>query len=159
MIILTRKLQIGLPVLSAVAFVTWAAVAYGIVGGFASLGALLLIGVTGLAVYVSAKMLRRLYRSPKGEHPKCGSTSALSLDNNGLKHGTCGKPAEAGLITEADKKLIMAHIDELFTKDKERSDKRSARERPITRADKKLIIAHIDELFVKDGEQTEEKYA
>lgn len=127
MIILTRKLQIGLPVLSAVAFVTWAAVAYGIVGGFASLGALLLIGVTGLAIYVSAKMLR-------------------------------GKPAGAGLITEADKKLIMAHIDELFTKDKERSDKRSARERPITRADKKLIIAHIDELL-KDGEQTEEKYA
>ena len=159
MIIPTNRLRVGLPILAAVAFVTWAAVAHGIVGGFASLGALLVIGMAGVGIYGLSKILRRSNISSEGRYLRHGITSALSFDNNGLKHSTCGKPTGTGLITEADKKLIMVHINELFMKDKEQSDKRSAEVGPITKADKKLIMAHIDELFVKDGEQTEEKYA
>ena len=57
MIILSRKLRVGLPILAAVAFITWTTVAHSIVGGFVSLGALVLVGMVGLGIYALAKMV------------------------------------------------------------------------------------------------------
>ena len=86
MTILTNKLRVGLPILAAVAFVTWAAVAHGIVGGFASLGALLLIGMAGLVIYVLATMLRRSNMSFKGRYSRRSNTSPISPDGIDSKH-------------------------------------------------------------------------
>ena len=116
MTILTRKLWVGLLILAAFAFVIGAVVMYGIEGGLASLGTMVLIGMTGIGTYVLAKALRRSDTSLKGGCLECGSTPAMFLDSDDLKHVTCNKPTEAGPVTEADKRLIMKHIDELFAK-------------------------------------------
>jgi len=133
MTILNKKLLMGLLILAAIALVSSAAIAGGIEWALASLGAMALIGMIGIGIYVPTKVLRY--------------SSRLFT------------PVEAAPISEKDKRLIMRHIDELFTKDLKQSQENPAEEAPISREDKRLIMAHIDQLFETDWEQSQQMFA
>ena len=142
--ILNGKLWTGLliPIVMTVA---------GVVGGlewaFASLGAMVLIGMAGIGIYVLAKALRRSYTSLKGRGPECDSTAVAFFNGDDSKHVTYSKPAVAVPISKQDKRLIMEHIDEIFKIAQEQSLEKSAEVRPISKQDKRLIMTHIDKLF------------
>jgi len=68
---------------------------------------------------------------------------------------------EPGPITRRDKRMIMKHIDELFTTGAEHAVQgpaAPAEAGPITEEDQALIVKHIDELFTRssDGVETPE---
>lgn len=121
---LNRKLWMGLliPITMTVA---------GVVGGiewvFASLGAMVLIGMAGISIYVLTKV-----------------------------RVTYSQSAEAGPISKKDERLIMEHIGELFEMGSEQSREKLAVASPISKKDKRLIMEHISELFETGWEQTQE---
>ena len=159
MTILNRKLWAGLLVLLAVALVSSAAAVGGIEWALASLGAMVLIGMIGISIYVLIKVLRYSNKSLKGGRLEYNSTSAVFCDGDDFKCVTCNEPVEGAPISKEDKRLIMQHIDELFTKDLEQSQERPAEGAPISKEDKRLIMQHIDELLIKEPEQSQEKPA
>ncbi len=122
---LNRKLWMGLliPITMTIA---------GVVGGiewvFASLGAMVLIGMAGIGIYFLAKV-----------------------------HVTCSRYVAARLISNKDKRLIMEHIGELFEMSRKQSLEKSVEASPITNKDKRLIMEHIGELFETSWEQSLEK--
>ncbi len=143
---LNRKLWTGLliPIVMTVA---------GIVGGiewvFASLGAMVLIGMAAIGIYVLIKVLQRSDTSLKGGCPECSSTSTAAFNGKDLKYATYSKLAEARPISKKDKRLIMEHIDELFEIGRGESREKSAEARTISKEDKRLLMAHVDEFFAK----------
>ncbi len=155
MTILNKKLWLGLLILAAIALLTSAAVFGGIEWALASLGALVLIGMISISIYVLTKVLR-YSKSVKGGRLQYENTSAISFGGDDLKHVTYSKSAEAKLISEKDKRLIMEHIDELFEIAQEQSGEKILKEGPISKEDKRLIMAHIDKLFKTDWEQSQQ---
>ncbi len=121
---LNRKLWMGLliPITMTVA---------GVVGGiewvFASLGAMVLIGMAGIGIYVLVKA-----------------------------QVTYSKLAGVRLISKKDKRLIMEHIGELFEMGGEQSLEKLAEARLISKKDKRLIMEHVGELFETGWEQSRE---
>lgn len=152
MVILSKKLWVSLLILAAIALVSGAAVAGGIEWALASLGALVLIGMIGIGIYVWRKVLRYSSRSFPDGCLEYGNMSATFF-------GGDNKPAKVTPISQKDKRLIMKHIDELFTKDLQQGQERPAEGASISREDKRLIMAHIDELFKTGWEQNQETFA
>lgn len=150
MTILSKKLWVGLLTLAAIALVSGATVVGGIEWALASLGALVLIGMIGIGVYVLTKVLRYSSRSFPDGYLEYGNMSTTSS-------GGDNKPVKVTPISQKDKKLIMKHIDELFTKDLQQGQERPAKGAPISREDKRLIMAHIDQLFETGWEQSQSK--
>ncbi|MFC1957755.1 hypothetical protein ACFLX0_02955 [Chloroflexota bacterium] len=135
----------------------------GVVGGiewaFASLGAIVLIGMIGIGIYVLAKALQHSAASLKAVYLECNSTSDVSFGGDDLKHVTYSKSANTRPISKKDKRLIMEHIDELFEMGREQSQGKPAEAKPISEEDKRLIMEHIDELFEMGREQSQGKPA
>ncbi len=182
MITLNSKLWVGLPI-AVVAVSVGAAVVGGIEWAFASLGAMVLVGIAGIIIYVSVKALQRSGILFMGGVRKFGIKSDLSLDDNELvgvrpiskedkrlimahidRFFETGREqsrevvhAEVRPVSEKDKRLIMAHIDKFFETGWEQSREVRAEVRPISGQDKRLIMAHINELFTKGLEQSEGK--
>ena len=154
MTILNRSLWMGLliPIAMTVA---------GVVGGiewvFASLGAMVLIGMAGIGIYILARALRHSDTSLKGVCTECDSTSAVSFDGDDLKQVTHSKPAEAIPISKQDKRLIMEHVDEFFANSREQSQEKPAEALSISEQDKRLLMEYVNDLFVKGLRQSEEK--
>lgn len=155
MTILNKKLWLGLLILTAVALFTSAAVVGGVEWALASLGAMVLIGIAGISIYVLTKVLRYSSKSLKGGRLEYGSTSAGFCDGYDSKRLTYNKPAEAELISKQDKTLIMEHIDELFAIGREQSGEKLLKAGSISKEDKRLIMVHIDKLFKTDWEQSQ----
>jgi len=159
MTILNRKRWVGLLILAAVALVVTTGAVNGIKWAFASLGMIVLIGMTGICIYTLVKVLRHSDTSPKVDRLECGNTSAASFDGDDLKHVTYNKPIEAGSISKKDERIIMAHVDELFKITQEQGQENPAEVKPISKQDKKEIMVHIDELFKITQEQGQENPA
>ena len=159
MTILNRKRWVGLLILAAVALVVATGAVDGIKWAFASLGMIVLIGMTGICIYTLAKVLRHSDTSPKVDRLECDNTSAASFDGDDLKHVTYNKPIEAGRIGKQDKGIIMAHVDELFKITREQGQENPAEAGPISKQDKKIIMEHVDELFKITQEQGQENPA
>ena len=155
MTILNRKRWVGLLILAAVALVVATGVVDGVKWAFASLGMIVLIGMTGICIYTLAKVLRHSDTSPKVDRLECDNTSAASFDGDDLKHVTYNKPIEAGPISKQDKKIVMEHVDELFKITREQGQENPAEAGRISKQDKKIIMAHVDELFAKGLGQSE----
>lgn len=153
MTILNGKLWVGSLIFVAAALV-FSAVAGGIEWALASLGAMVLIGMTGAGIYALAKVLRRAATSVRGGCPEGGGASTASFDGIDSKHVTDSKPAEAGPISEEDERLIMEHVDELFVIGGRQSVAEPAEARPINEEDERLIMKYVDELFEIGGEQS-----
>lgn len=153
MTILNGKLWVGLSLLVA-ALISGAAAAGGVELALASLGAMVLIGIIGISIYALVKLLRHSGKLVNGGYPACAGASVASFNGNDLKHFTDGKPNEAGLITEEDKRLIMEHIGELFAIGSEQNVKESVEAGLITEEDKRLIMKHVEELFEIGGGQS-----
>ena len=153
MTMLNGKLWVGSLIFVAAALV-FSAVAGGIEWALASLGAMVLIGMTGAGIYTLAKVLRHSDTSVKGGRPEGGGASTASFDGIDSKHVTDSKPAEVRPISEEDKRLIMEHVDELFVIGGRQSVAEPAEARPISEEDKRLIMEHVDELFAVGGRQS-----
>ncbi|MFC1864707.1 hypothetical protein ACFLYG_02640 [Chloroflexota bacterium] len=153
---LNRKLWTGLliPITMTVA---------GVVGGiewaFASLGAMVLIGMAGIGIYVLAKTLQRSDTLLKSVCPDCDSTSAVSFGGDDLKQVTYSKSAGVKLISKKDKRLIMEHVGELFEIGRDENGEKPAAVVPINKEDKRLIMEHIGELFEIGRDENGEKPA
>lgn len=152
MAIPSKKLWVGLLILAVIALVSSAAVAGGIEWALASLGALALIGMIGIGTCVLTRALRYSSRSFPDGYLEYGNMSATFF-------GGDNKPAKVTPISQKDKRLIMKHIDELFTKDLQQSQERPAKGALISKEDKKLIMAHIDQFFETGWEQSQETFA
>ena len=155
MTILDRKLWAGLLILAAIAIVSSAAVFGGIEWALAALGAMTLIGMIGISIYVLTRVLR-YSKSLKGGRLDYGSTPAGFCGGHDSKRLTYNNPPKAAPISEEDKRLIMEHINELFEIAQEQSEEKPARAKPISKEDKRLIMAHIDKLFKTDWEQSQQ---
>ena len=129
--ILDRRIWVGLSILAAVALVSSAAVLGGIEWAFASLGALVLIGIIGIGINTLVKTLGY----------------SASFNGNDLQYAAYSKLAKAGPVSKVDKRIIMKHIDGLFSMGQEQSVKKLAKAEPISKEDKRIIMRHIDELF------------
>jgi hypothetical protein len=155
MAIIRKYLWQSLLILAAVTLFTGAAIAGGVEWAFASLGAMVLIGMLAGIICVLVKILR-YSKSVKVSHLEHGNTSTAIHSGNSFQPVVRNKPAERIRIGEEDKRLIMEHIDELFKIEQEKSREKSLEAGPITKEDKKLIMAHIDNLFKIDWEQSQE---
>lgn len=154
MTILNKKLRLGLLIFTAVALFISAAVVGGVEWALASLGAMALVGIIGISIYVLTKV-RRYSKSLKGGCLEFNSTSATSCDSEDFKYVTYNKPAEAKPITKKDKRLIVNRIDEFFDISQEQSEEKPAEAEPISKEDKRLIMAHIDKFFKTNWEQNQ----
>jgi len=151
MAIPSKKLWVGLLILAVIALVSGAAVAGGIEWALASLGALALIGMIGIGTYVLIRVRYSSRSFPDG-CLEYGNMSATFF-------GGDNKPVKVTPISQKDKRLIMKHIDELFTKDLQESQEKPAKGALISREDKRLIMANIDQFFETDWEQSQETFA
>jgi len=144
-----RKLFIGLGIGVTFAVIVESAIAYGFVGATASMGALGLIALTGLIVYVSVKMLLRSIKLRRGKMLLSNSTNAESSDGDYLEYANTHSSHKGKPVSEKDKNLIVEHIDEFMNELRRGQSKKSAvMTNPITEKDKKTIMEHIDELMV-----------
>lgn len=147
-----RKFFIGLAIGVTFAVIVESAVVYGFVGATASMGALGLIALSGLAVYTSVKILVRLYKRRRIKILLSQSMHAEFSGDGYLQHANDQKPKEKP-VSEKDKKLIVGHIDEImYELSNRQSDKSTAVARIITERDKKTIMEHIDEILVSGPE-------
>jgi hypothetical protein len=148
-----RKLIIGIGIGVTFAVIVESAVAYGFVGATASMGALGLIALSGLVVYVSVKMLMRSYERRKIKMLLHKSAYAESSGDGYLQCAGDNRSPKEKPISEKDKKLIVGHIDEIMRELSNRqSDKSVTVAKLITDKDKKTIMEHIDELLVSGPE-------
>ena len=154
MTIMHKYFWSGLLILVAVALFTSAAIVGGVEWVLASLGAMSLISMLGIGIYVLLKILR-YSKSVKISHLEHGSISAVIHRGNDFNHAILKKPGRKTQISEEDKRLIMENIDEFFKVEQESSGENNIKAEPITKEDKKLIMAHIDKLFKVDWEQSQ----
>ena len=155
--ILNKKLWTGLLILSAVTFVTSAAIVGGIEWALASLGVIGLIGMTCIGICIAINVSRYSGKLRENERLKHDGAPAANSDGNTFKVADHNSSVKAAIISEEDKSLIIKHIDELFIKDPEQNWEIPAEAAPISKEDKKLIMAHIDELFKTGWEQSGSK--
>ena len=134
------RLLAGLLIGASVAVVVESGVVYGVVGATASMGALALAFIAGIAVYALAKVLMR-----------SRALRRTSVDfSNGPDLGAAGRGKVARLrpVTEKDKRVIMGHIDELLVACRHGGMERPGRMAPvISEADKRAIMGGIDKLL------------
>jgi hypothetical protein len=157
MTILNRKLWTGLLVLSAVTFVTSAAIVGGIEWALASLGVIGLISMTCIGICIAINVSRYSGKLLEVERLKHDSAPAAPCDINAIECADHNSSVKAAIISEEDKRLIMKHIDELYTEEPEEKRETPVELSPVSEKDKKLIMAHIDELFKTGWEQSERK--
>jgi len=144
-----RKLYVGLGIGVTFAVIVESAIAWGFVGATASMGALGLIALTGLLVYVSVKMLLRSIKFRKIKKLLSNNPCAEFSDGDYLQYTSTNRVTRGKVISEKDKKLIVEHIDEFMSELRfGQSKKCGVMANPITEKDKKTIMEHIDELMV-----------
>ena len=147
---LTRGQWRGLLGLAVIALISGGAAVYGVQGAFASLGMMVLMGMTGAGGYVLAKAFRHsetLVRAGCLERTK----SAVAFEG-GLKYASCSRSATAKPGILENGRLIMQHAEEFPENGGERNREESAEAMPISQEDKRLIMEHIDELFEPEGD-------
>jgi hypothetical protein len=167
--IIDRKIWISLVVTALIALISSTTILGGIEWTFGSMGALVLIGITGIGVHTAYKVLQQSKLSNKTRRSGCDGSGSRDADvgpvnkkdkrmimkhidelfDMGLSQNT-EKPAKAVPISLKDKRIILQHIDELFTGDLERKKAISTEIRPINKDDKRIIMRYIDELFKID---------
>ena len=117
-----RRLLAGLLVGAAAAVVIESGVVFGFVGATASMGAIVLVCFVAAAGYGVSKVVQR-------------------------RQVLRGKTVKRRPVTDRDKKVIMAHIDDLLASCRERETQSRTQSGPISEEDKKTIMGHIDLLL------------
>ena len=142
---LNRGRLVILLILAAVALVTSAAVLGGIEWALASLGALVFIGIGGIGIHTLFKVIQY---------------SRLSFNVRWLENGyPPNQIANVGPVSKKDKRIIMRHVDELFSAGFEQGEERLIRTRPVDKKDKKIIMRNIDGLFAIGQGQIGQKFS
>ena len=149
------RLLLGLLVGAAAAVVIESGVVYGFVGATVSMGAIVLACFAGAATYGIVKLLQRSNILHSGGSWK-NHRAAASL--GGHHSGLSGSDRTAKLrpVTEKDKKLIMAHIDDLLQACRYDGVQRPIQVEPVSKEDKRMIMGHLDELLEMGHEHSGE---
>jgi hypothetical protein len=143
-----RKLFVGMGIGVTFSVIVESAIAWGFVGATASMGALGLVALTGLIVYISVRMLVRSYKRRRIKMLLAQSTHAEFSADGYLQYANDKRSPKEKPISEKDKKLIVGHIDEIVRElSNSQSEKPVTVARLITEKDKKAIMEHIDELL------------
>lgn len=137
--IVNKKFRIGFVTLTGITLITIAAILGGIEWAFAALGASVLAGIGALCFYVLFKAYRY---------------SRLPLNDVSLERLYFpGKAVKVRPVNIWDKRIILSHINELFTMDSEKT----TGIKPVTKKDKKLIMREIDSIFSTEYEKSEKR--
>lgn len=140
------RLLAGLLVGAAVAVVVESGVIYGFVGAAASMGAIALVCIAGAAAYGTVKLLQRSGILRSRGRWECHSTAVAPSGGHHSGLSARGKTAKPRPVTDKDKRVIMAHIDELIRVCRDRDTEKCTQPGPISEEDKKMIMGHVDEL-------------
>jgi hypothetical protein len=140
----------------AIVLVSSAAVFGGIEWALASLGLITLISMIVVGVYIAVKISRYTEKSIYSECLEYARAFA-TLDGTNQGQITSDIPVQVTPVSKKDRRLIMAHIDELFGIKTNEEGQKSSIAMPLNKRDKKLIMAHINELFDMKPEYSEEK--
>ncbi len=169
--IINNKLRIGLVTLTGITLLTIVAIAGGIEWAFAALGASVLAGIGTLCLYIFFKAhrysrlplndvsLERLYfpgKVVKARPVNIWDKRIILTHINELFTMDNERTTGTNPVTKKDKKIIMREIDNIFSTEKEKGSKRSGKPAPITLKEKRMIMSNIEELFTIDTEHSEE---
>jgi hypothetical protein len=169
--IVKRKLRFGFITLTGITVITTAAILGGIEWAFAALGAFVIAGTGALCFYVLFKAYRysrlplkdvtleNIYfpgKTVKVKPVNIWDKRVILRHINDLFTTEGEEVTGTNPVTKKDKKLIMREIDSIFGAEYEKNAKRAGKPAPITLKDKKMIMSNIEELFTIDTEHSEE---